>query len=367
MLLDAGNVFASGDLLGRLKGQVILEAMGDMSYDGLNLGGNEFLFGTSFILDTAAQFGLPLISANVVYEDNGTTIAAASRVLSAGDVRVGVAGIVSRNSADDILNSGDLQVMEEATALQAEVDRIRDTTELIVVMANTGLDAAKALAESVSDIDVIIAGRGTDETAMYLKINGVYIVKAGYAGRNIGRLDLVLDGQKNILSASGEIVGLDQTVPEDDGILALLEAFHESLKDYRDELFDIEQKEPAEGGNYAGMEACIACHAGPYEQWRSTDHAKAIDSLEQSGQDYNPECVYCHVNGFGFTGGFERPDSSPEKANVQCEMCHGAGGKHLEDTGEPYGEISRLTCVVCHTGDKSPGFDYETYYQLVKH
>ena len=64
---------------------------------------------------------------------------------------------------------------------------------------------------------------------------------------------------------------------------------------------------------------------------------QAFSSLIVKNQDYNPECVICHVTGFGYTGGFKRPDQSQDRANVQCEMCHGAGAEHAAQPAPGYG------------------------------
>jgi hypothetical protein len=86
-----------------------------------------------------------------------------------------------------------------------------------------------------------------------------------------------------------------------------------------------------------------------------------------NNQDYNPECVSCHVTGFGYIGGFLRPDHTPEMTGVQCEMCHVAGAEHAAYPQPGFGQISPLACINCHTSDKSPNFDYVTYYTRVAH
>jgi hypothetical protein len=374
LVVDTGNVFGLPDLMGRLKGDVILESMGTMAYDALNLGHNEFLFGSSEILESAKTNGVPAMSANVVFEDTNEPIATTSRQIEYDRFRVGVTGIVAQSYDADIVDSNTINeravsVTEELAALQRETDQFRDAVDLVVVLANIGLEAAKDLARQAEGIDIIVVGHGVDITFMPMRINGVHIVKAGYSGQTVGRLDITLDDNNDIMDATGEIVNLEKAIEEDEAILAVLDEFHRSLIDYKDDLFDMEEKTPSGGGSYSGASACVSCHEEEYEKWQTTAHADAMASLEMSGQDYNPECVDCHVTGFNHTGGFKRPDLTPEMADLQCEVCHGAGQDHVESDGglDDIEKPDELTCRTCHSGSHSPNFNYETYSQLIKH
>src|SRR5439155_26755384 len=51
-------------------------------------------------------------------------------------------------------------------------------------------------------------------------------------------------------------------------------------------------------GPYVGVAGCPACHAGEYESWAKTDHARAYKTLvsERSHMDF--DCVPCHTTGY---------------------------------------------------------------------
>ena len=98
--------------------------------------------------------------------------------------------------------------------------------------------------------------------------------------------------------------------------------------------------EPTDGGSYTGDSVCKQCHPDQTDQWLTTAHAEAFESLKERSQDYNPECIPCHTTGFGYTGGFIRPDLTSEMEGVQCEMCHGAGAEHAENPTSPIGTVS---------------------------
>ena len=109
-----------------------------------------------------------------------------------------------------------------------------------------------------------------------------------------------------------------------------------------------------------GKEKCQPCHFDISKAWQETRHAKAIDSLKKSGQEGLASCVKCHVTGYEKDGGFIDYELTPEMAGVQCEACHGPGGKHISN---PMGEKmvkepGETLCRECHTKGQDPGFNY---------
>jgi len=85
---------------------------------------------------------------------------------------------------------------------------------------------------------------------------------------------------------------------------------------------------PAEA-TYLGADKCKMCHSKQHVTWMKMGHSKAMASLSAEEQK-KPECVKCHVTGYGKTGGYESMEKTPNLANVQCEACHGAGSLHMK-------------------------------------
>lgn len=109
--------------------------------------------------------------------------------------------------------------------------------------------------------------------------------------------------------------------------------------------------------NYAGNSVCQSCHAPQAEKWHNTKHASAYSTLEGKGQQFNTQCLPCHV-----TGAFGQPAEMVLKLagdlrQVGCETCHGpaklhAAQPHSNKPGKPTMEI----CLRCHTGDHDDNF-----------
>jgi hypothetical protein len=371
-VLDAGNVFGSSGLQAQIKAEVAVEGMSMMSYDMFNLGSEDFNFGTEFLLEYTGKFNVPTINANIVYEDTGENITSPYKIVKFGNLKVGFIGIVSKEYEDEILqsnsdNSREIIVLDEQDVLQTQIEKIKDEVDIIILLANVGMKKSITIAEQTEGIDVIICGHGDDETDRPYWINGVYIVKAGHEGKTIGNLVLRLGVNKNLYSVEGSIITLDSSFSDDEQLKALMDEYHDRLEEYKDELLDVEQQDPDTGLYYVGLSKCSECHPSEASTWNDTAHAGAFDSLVESGQEYNKECITCHTTGFGYTGGFTAPGETPEMEGVQCEMCHGAGGEHVETGKITFGAVSEATCVKCHTTENSPGFDYNTYYPAIEH
>jgi hypothetical protein len=126
--------------------------------------------------------------------------------------------------------------------------------------------------------------------------------------------------------------------------------------------------EPAKPGeaSYVGIEECSTCHGKAEKQWKGTVHAGAWETLEKLGKQNHLDCIYCHVTGFDKPGGSNLAFNESLR-DIQCEVCHGPGGKHVEADGEGHIQLTptRDLCVVCHNEEHSDTFDFEPYLRDV--
>lgn len=109
---------------------------------------------------------------------------------------------------------------------------------------------------------------------------------------------------------------------------------------------------------------CGFCHPGTHDEWLTTKHSEALESLEAIGQGSNPICLPCHTVGFGEEGGYVDRATTNALAGVQCENCHGAGGPHVGDIMDPalrppasVWMVPADICGKCHQGVHHPTFE----------
>ncbi|MBT8495940.1 MAG: hypothetical protein KJO07_23045 [Deltaproteobacteria bacterium] len=127
---------------------------------------------------------------------------------------------------------------------------------------------------------------------------------------------------------------------------------------------------PGKGeAGYVGTEECSYCHASEVKFWKKTRHAQAWKTLVDGGKEYNRDCVYCHVTGFGKKGGSTLAFTEGLQ-DIQCETCHGPGSLHVEADGNDEPRTIRRTpeerlCKTCHNEEHSNTFQFEAYLRDV--
>ena len=86
---------------------------------------------------------------------------------------------------------------------------------------------------------------------------------------------------------------------------------------------------------------------------------------------------------YPYNGGFDMGEQEKTRhlTNVGCESCHGPGENHknaeLGSNKTKQAEMRKAVrlplenaqknCILCHDGDNSPHFDFETYWPKIKH
>lgn len=110
---------------------------------------------------------------------------------------------------------------------------------------------------------------------------------------------------------------------------------------------------------YVGVSACARCHAPAVAVWNHTWHAHAYGTLQSEGREFNLECVGCHVTGYDRPGGSSITHVG-KLQNVQCEVCHGPGSRHVADPideGAIVAKPDAVRCLDCHHSPHVEQFD----------
>lgn len=118
--------------------------------------------------------------------------------------------------------------------------------------------------------------------------------------------------------------------------------------------------------SYVGMDSCSDCHDAAVEFWKRTVHAKAWQTLVDRGQQFDYDCIGCHVTGFNQPGGSNLAHNDALR-DVQCETCHGPASIHVAKGGEEKPMSVRrnppedLCATQCHTQEHSDTFQRDAY------
>ena len=112
---------------------------------------------------------------------------------------------------------------------------------------------------------------------------------------------------------------------------------------------------PQQRATYVGVEKCKSCHPQEYKDYTERKFDKAWRILEMRGETRNPECLKCHVTGYGEPTGFVNAEATPHLKFKQCEACHGPGSIHASNPGNREAHEGMRSyvrdkdiCIKCH-------------------
>ena len=124
---------------------------------------------------------------------------------------------------------------------------------------------------------------------------------------------------------------------------------------------------PAKGQpGFVGDDGCADCHEDAVEFWKKTRHAGAWKTLVDRGQQFDYDCIGCHVTGWAEKGGATLAFNEPLR-DIQCETCHGPASIHLAKLGEEKPISVRrappetMCATQCHTKEHSDTFEWKAY------
>ena len=215
-------------------------------------------------------------------------------------------------------------------------------------------------------------------------IGGVPLVFAGIRGRVLLDARLWRDGTASRVACDLVPLAGSKTVPGgggDPNVKAFLLTHREDVA-RENVLEQMAGVSPTpNGSSYVGSAQCGGCHPSAMQAWQQSKHAHAWQTLvdaENDPQRYGwpvtkyPDCVSCHVVGYGQESGFISAEKTDHLTDVGCERCHGPGLDHVTSGGaKKLGIIGGVTpsvmCTQCHDYEQSPEFVYGDRWKVIEH
>ena len=260
ILVDGGD-FSMGSLFQTAYATTAIELrmMGAMGFDATTFGNHEFDYlqsGLKSMLNAAVASGdklPPIVCANYLppregqegydaelwkaYNDYGVKDYI---IIEREGVYYAIFGVFGVDADDCAPNSGMVfEAMADAakrtvSAAVSECETKYGEHPVVIALSHAGTENGEGedyeLAKAVDGIDVIISGHTHTTLSEPISVNGTLIVSAAEYGRNLGVLKLKLDGDKVAL-ASYELIPVDENVPEDPVIAAMVEGYKAKVEE----------------------------------------------------------------------------------------------------------------------------------------
>jgi hypothetical protein len=389
LLLEGGDLVGGASALDQEKAFTAIDVLFGMQtrYDALGIGKADLALPT----DTWGQY-LEAYAAPVVASDlEPITSQLKPKPFVEKDVRGTKVRIISLTmELPDALRKAEppqLRLLSPEDGYRRGLEGAPDAT-LRVLMIHADPDAVRKLVPTLSprpDLVVAMTDAVHEPPASPTLLGDVPVVFPGVRGRFL--IDLRFGRtEKGAAIPHYELVPLraSETKPlagQDPAVREVLRK-HRILvaeEKLREKLAD--QKPLPDGLSYVGTARCGECHEQDLELWKNSKHSRAWDTLDRAEKDparygwpvtQYPDCVSCHVVGYGDKTGFVSPDTTPDLANVGCEQCHGAGSAHsaaptTARMGKVGGGTPSVVCTQCHDYEQSPDFDYQKRWPLIEH
>ena len=348
----------------------MMDAMVMLGMDAVTVGERDLSYGLSFLTQNVKAKKLPTVVANMNHAGSGKPVFPAYVMKTAGDVQTGIFGLIT-DKGNYGPSTDSIQVTDPVAAAQATVKELRAKgARVVVLLSQLGKVESEDLVANVEGIDAVIIGRNVPLLTKGRMIKNTVACYGGEQGQNIGRTLLTLGAGNRAVNGENDVFRLGPEITDKPEILEIVKAFEEG---FNEKMRKIQKEQEAEAATSAaddspdrflGAGLCARCHQSEYEQWKTTSHSVAWQTLVDAKKDATPECVPCHVVGFEQPGGFRTAAGTPDKVNVQCENCHGRGTDHDAFNGH---EVAEQDCIVCHHGDNDPTWNWDEKVPLIVH
>lgn len=354
--------------------------------DAAVVGQGELLRGPSVYQELLGSSSLPLVSANI---ERGTEpLAPAWTLIERKGLKIGVLGYSEpwlepqdHRLFGEALDS--FALSEDVTHLGKFLEEMRSRTDLTIVGGRLSPMSLRTLLDRFGDkVDVILNEDILAREGAPLRQRTAY---GGFVGRTLVLFHVLREQgissailrvrPRQVISYQGDLHTLDEKVEDDPEVRDRLTAFYQSLASRANELGStvgrMFESDPWMQSGFVDESSCARCHSEEVAQWRTTKHAKAFNTLVKAQRQYHPDCVRCHVTGFGWETGYRMEDPKLHHRNVNCQVCHGSAEKHLQSPGR--GNIrrspDRATCEACHDlkHSKELHADFDHYWTQIRH
>ncbi|OQB26084.1 MAG: Trifunctional nucleotide phosphoesterase protein YfkN precursor [Chloroflexi bacterium ADurb.Bin180] len=238
-LLDGGDIFFGGaPISALLMGEPAIDIYNRMGYVLSGIGNHEFDKGQAVLQERVDQADFPFVSANIVVAGTDWDSPAWVKpyhILTLGSgtsqVKIGVIGLTTDETPNVTLRgTTDGIVFKDMTAAVLHYyDEVAAQADAVILLAHMGKDdsagfkgmktVAQELIDAGKPVPLIISGHAHEALEAPVWVGHTAIVQANYAGRKLGRIDVVIDPwAKTFTIKQAKLITINNKLPADKAI-----------------------------------------------------------------------------------------------------------------------------------------------------
>ena len=219
LINEKHRLYPPFEITSRMQARMVSEMMDRIGIDAVNVSSMDLSVGVDTLKAFDESVSFPWLSANIVRKENGETPFLPHFTKSAGDLTIGVFGIMDQTSLGTPLLGPDspLEVLDPATVASEQVKELSDA-DYVIMLAYMDQQRVEALADQLQGVDLIVYGHtrehnpSSDHTFFVpYKHGSVLIARCPDGGRVIGVMNIeIVNGLTDLVKAD-EIVDLRPT------------------------------------------------------------------------------------------------------------------------------------------------------------
>lgn len=205
----------------------VIAAMNYMGFDAMTLGNHEFNWGIENMMKILGQSNFPVLGANVLNRDGSYVTGKGWTIIDRGGVKLAIIGVCTPDIPiwDGGKEGIDDTVFEAGNeAVKKAIEEIGDQADILLVSAHmgqhaefdeeSGADSGEKIVEDNPEVDILQVAHM--HVTVNDKIGETTVVGVRNSGREIARIDVTLDGDKNIKDITAEIVDMADYEPSEE-------------------------------------------------------------------------------------------------------------------------------------------------------
>ena len=415
---------------GKITAKAINKAYGMMHYDAVGISAYDLAAGIEFLQEISRKAEFPWLSANILHSSNQKPVFQPATTKTIGTIKVGIIGIT--NPAAHNKKDENFTIVPWQQTLPSLAREMSASCDMLILLSSMPDQINQQIAKEVGEIHLILQGAtrnqptqkiqntlitGTGKKGKYigeLSINWQPTKKWCLGNKDRlktyrQRLDQinwrlkklkkkgfpekgadnprVLKNYQNLVAAKqqlntniallenskeGEVctyinrfIALEKKLPEQPEVQKVVDRAKAAVHLMAKKRTTAVAQRPS---LYLGWRRCAECHPDQKNAWLKSRHADSYQTLVNKKQQFNLDCLPCHVTGITATNEQQALSLAKEYQQVGCEACHGAGTEHAKTQGKrpiPTPRPTATVCLHCHTPEHSDDFNFERDRHLV--
>src|SRR3989339_2287449 len=241
----AGDMLQGSLIDSEWKGLSTIEIMNWLAPDVVTLGNHEIDYGLPHLLFLEKIANFPIVNANLYIKKNYKRLMNPYLIIKKAGFDILFTGIITEKIMDAIKQDRLIGSFVDLSEASQEVGKIcnaykNDDIDLTILLTHIGYESDIQLAKLLKPewgVDMIIGGHSHTVLDKPAKVNNILIAQAGVGSDQIGRFDILVDDETNlIVDYQWQLIPITGKIAKPD---PELEKFINSFKDDVDRKYNI--------------------------------------------------------------------------------------------------------------------------------